>query len=83
MTNPPQAAGWCAELTAAVIVAEVADISRFKSEAAFARYIGVAPLPHSSGGTQMGGHSTRHENAPTPTRVPIRNVRRESDQFGD
>jgi transposase len=36
----------CGELTAATIIAEVADISRFKSEAAFARYAGVAPVPH-------------------------------------
>jgi transposase len=36
----------CGELTAATIIAEVADIGRFKSEAAFARYAGVAPVPH-------------------------------------
>jgi hypothetical protein len=35
----------CGELTAAKIIAETANIARFKSEAAFARYIGVAPLP--------------------------------------
>lgn len=39
----------CAELTAARIVAEVAGIGRFRSEAAFARYVGLAPLPHTSG----------------------------------
>lgn len=39
----------CGELTAAKIGAEVAGIERFKSEAAFARYIGVAPVPHWSG----------------------------------
>jgi transposase len=52
----------CAELTAAVIVAEVADVNRFKTEAAFARYIGVAPVPHSSGGTQVQGHCTKQGN---------------------
>ncbi len=41
----------CAELTAAKIIAETANVTRFNSEAAFARYIGVAPLPHSSGST--------------------------------
>ena len=44
----------CGELTAAKIIAETANVARFKSEAAFARYIGVAPLPYSSGST--GGH---------------------------
>lgn len=39
----------CGELTAATIIGEVADISRFRSEAAFARYAGVAPIPHWSG----------------------------------
>ncbi|WP_431241019.1 IS110 family transposase (plasmid) [Mycolicibacterium aichiense] len=39
----------CGGLTAARIVAEVADIRRFKSEAAFARYAGLAPVPQSSG----------------------------------
>lgn len=39
----------CAELTAAKIVAETAGIERFRNEAAFARYIGVAPIPHMSG----------------------------------
>lgn len=39
----------CGELTAAKIVAETAGVERFKNESAFARYIGVAPIPHSSG----------------------------------
>jgi transposase len=33
----------CGELTAAKIIAETANVTRFKSEAAFARYLGVAP----------------------------------------
>jgi len=35
----------CAELTAAKIVSETACVERFKSEAAFARHIGLAPVP--------------------------------------
>ncbi|MGJ6127270.1 IS110 family transposase [Mycolicibacterium sp. Y3] len=41
----------CAELTAAKLIAEAANMDRFRSEAAFARYTGVAPLPLSSGST--------------------------------
>lgn len=41
----------CGELTAAKIVAETAGITRFKSEAAFARHSGVAPIPVWSGNT--------------------------------
>lgn len=36
----------CGDLTAAKIVAEVAGVERFKNEDAFARYVGVAPIPH-------------------------------------
>lgn len=39
----------CAALTAAKIIGEVAGISRFKSEAAFANHAGVAPIPAWSG----------------------------------
>jgi transposase len=39
----------CGELTAAKVVGETAGVSRFRSEAAFARYAGVAPVPHWSG----------------------------------
>jgi transposase len=39
----------CGELTAAKLVGETAGVSRFRSEAAFARYAGVAPVPHWSG----------------------------------
>lgn len=41
----------CEELTAAKIVGEVANVSRFRSADALAAYAGVAPLPHWSGGT--------------------------------
>ena len=39
----------CAALTAAKIVAEAAQVSRFPTEGHFARYAGTAPIPASSG----------------------------------
>jgi transposase len=39
----------CGELTAAKLIGETAGVSRFRSEAAFASYAGVAPIPHWSG----------------------------------
>jgi transposase len=44
----------CGPLSAARIVGETADVGRFKSEAAFARWAGVAPIPDWSGTTR--GH---------------------------
>ncbi len=44
----PQLPG-CGELTAAKLIGEAANMDRFRSEAAFARYVGVAPVPASSG----------------------------------
>jgi transposase len=44
----------CAELTAAKLISEVANMDRFRSEAAFARYVGIAPVPLSSGSTGGG-----------------------------
>ncbi|WP_057003204.1 IS110 family transposase [Mycobacterium kyorinense] len=41
----------CAELTAAKIVGETAGITRFRSEAAYARHAGAAPIPVWSGNT--------------------------------
>jgi transposase len=41
----------CAALTAAKLVAEIAGIERFSSEAKLARIAGVAPIPASSGKT--------------------------------
>jgi transposase len=41
----------CASLTAAKIVAETAQVSRFPTEGHFARYAGTAPVPASSGAT--------------------------------
>jgi transposase len=40
-----------AELTAAKLVGEAAGVARFKTEAAFARHAGVAPIPVWSGNT--------------------------------
>ena len=41
----------CGELTAAKLVGETAGVARFKSEPAFARHAGVAPIPVWSGNT--------------------------------
>ncbi|MFV9636883.1 IS110 family transposase [Mycobacterium neumannii] len=41
----------CGELTAAKIIGETATITRFRSEAAFARHNGTAPIPVWSGNT--------------------------------
>lgn len=41
----------CGELTAAKIIGETATITRFRSEAAFARHTGAAPIPVWSGNT--------------------------------
>ncbi|OBF17197.1 transposase [Mycobacterium kubicae] len=43
----------CKELTAAKIVGETAGIGRFRSEAAFASYAGLAPIPRSSAGRRV------------------------------
>jgi transposase len=50
------------EITAATIVGETALVGRFSSEAAFARHIGVAPVPHSSGDKAVRFRSTRSGN---------------------
>jgi transposase len=52
----------CGELTAAKIVGETAGVSRFKSEAAFARHSGVAPIPVWSGNTAGRVRMTRSGN---------------------
>jgi transposase len=49
-------------LTAAKIVGETAGISRFKSEAAFARHAGIAPVPVWSGATKGRVRLTRSGN---------------------
>jgi transposase len=52
----------CGELSAARIVAEVARVQRFKSEAAFARYVGLAPIPHTSGTANVRLRPTKQGN---------------------
>lgn len=52
----------CAELTAAKLVGETAGVTRFKSEAAFARHAGVAPVPVWSGNTRGRVRMTRSGN---------------------
>lgn len=42
----------CAELTAAKLISESGDVTRFRSEAAYARYVGIAPVPGWSGSTR-------------------------------
>lgn len=42
----------CAELTAAKLIAEAANVDRFRNEAAFARYVGIAPSPDWSGASK-------------------------------
>ena len=52
----------CAELTAAKLVGETAGVTRFKSEAAFARHAGVAPIPVWSGNIAGRVRMTRSGN---------------------
>ena len=52
----------CGELTAAKIVGEVANVTRFKSADAFAQYAGVAPIPHWSGQTVLHMRPVRPGN---------------------
>ncbi|MDT5022644.1 MAG: transposase [Mycobacterium sp.] len=52
----------CGVLTAARILGETADVARFRSEAAFARYAGLAPVPDWSGSTRGRLRSYRGGN---------------------
>ncbi len=52
----------CAELTAAKLLGEAAGVTRFKSEPAFARHAGVAPIPVWSGNTAGRVRMTRSGN---------------------
>jgi transposase len=52
----------CGELTAAKLVGETAGVTRFKSEAAYARHAGVAPVPVWSGNTHGRVRMTRSGN---------------------
>ena len=68
----------CGELTAAKIVGETAGVTRFKSEAAFARHSGVAPIPAWSGNTQGRMRLSRSGNRQLNTalhRIAITQIR--------
>jgi transposase len=52
----------CGELSAAKLVGETAGVTHFKSEAAFARHSGVAPIPVWSGNTAGRVRMTRSGN---------------------
>jgi transposase len=52
----------CGELTAAKLVGEAAGVTRFKSEAAFARHSGLAPIAVWSGNTAGRVRHTRSGN---------------------
>lgn len=52
----------CGELSAAKLLGESAGITRFRSEAAFARHAGIAPIPVWSGNTAGRVRLTRSGN---------------------
>lgn len=52
----------CGPLMTAKIIGETAGITRFTSEAKYARYVGVAPVPHWSGGVSVPLRLTRSGN---------------------
>lgn len=52
----------CGILTAARLVGETAGVSRFRSEAAYARHAGVTPIPHSSAGKSVHARFGRSGN---------------------
>lgn len=69
----------CGPLSAAKILAETANVTRFRSEACFAMHAGVAPIPASSGRTDRhrlarGGNrqlnAALHRIARTQARMP-------------
>jgi transposase len=67
-------------LTAAKIVGEAAGVCRFKSEAAFARHAGIAPIPVWSGNTAGRVRLTRSGNRQLNAaihRVAITQIRRD------
>jgi transposase len=68
----------CGELTAAKIVGEAAGVTRFKSEPAFARHSGVAPIPVWSGNTAGRVRMTRSGNRQLNTalhRIAVTQIR--------
>jgi transposase len=70
----------CGELTAAKLVGEAAGVTRFKSEPAFARHAGVAPIPVWSGNTAGRVRMTRSGNRQLNTalhRIAVTQIRLE------
>jgi transposase len=68
-------------LTAAKIVSEVADVQRFPSEATFARYVGLAPVPHWSGTANVHERPTRRGNRQLNAalhRIAVTQIRKDS-----
>jgi transposase len=68
----------CGELTAAKLLGETAGVARFKSEAAFARHAGVAPIPVWSGNTAGRVRMTRSGNRQLNTalhRIAVTQIR--------
>ena len=68
----------CGELTAAKLVGQAAGVTRFKSEAAFARHAGVAPIPVWSGNTAGRVRMTRSGNRQLNTalhRIAVTQIR--------
>lgn len=73
----------CGPLTAAKIVGETAGVARFKSEAAFARHTGIAPIPVWSGNTRGRVRLTRSGNGnSTPPSTGSRSPRPGSTDSG-
>jgi transposase len=69
----------CGELTAAKILGETAGVTRFTSQAAFARHAGVAPIPVWSGNTTGQLRLSRCGNRQLNTalhRIAITQIRR-------
>jgi transposase len=72
----------CGALTAAKIVGETAGIGRFRSEACYARHVGVAPIPVWSGNTagrvRMSRAGNRQLNCALH-RIAVTQIRLDSD----
>lgn len=68
----------CGALMAAKIVGETADVTRFRSESAFARFAGVGPLPNWSGnsiGTMRGHRSGNRQINMALQRIALVQIR--------
>jgi Transposase IS116/IS110/IS902 family len=60
----------CAELTAAKLIAETANVDRFPNDSAFAKYGGFAPIPQWSGSTAGRLRASRSGNRQINYRHP-------------